>query len=142
MAEESTPDIVERVREGFEAFRRGDFDTAAGFFAPHAVWDMGGGGTFEGIAAIRGFMEEFVSHFESFDVEVEEIRDLGGEVVIAVNTMGGYPPGSTAEVRQRGLFIYEGKAGLAVRCTAYSDIDEGRAAAERLAEERRQNSDV
>jgi len=40
------------------------------------------------------------------------------------------------EVRQRGEFVYEIKAGLAVRCTAYSDIDEARAAAERLAQER------
>ncbi len=137
MPDESTGvDLVERVREGFDAFRRRDFDAAASFFAPGATWDMRGGGTFEGIAAIRAFMEEFVSHFESFDVEVEEIRDLGGEVVIAVNTMGGYAPGSAVEVRQRGLFIYEGKAGLAVRCTAYTDIDEGRAAAERLAKER------
>ncbi len=135
--ESTTPDLVERVREGFEAFGRGDFAAAARFFAPDAVWDMRGGETFEGIPAIRGFMEEFVSHFESFDVELEEIRDLGGEVVIAVNTMGGYALGSTVEVRQRGLFVYEGKAGLAVRCTAYSDIDEGRAAAERLAQERR-----
>jgi uncharacterized protein (TIGR02246 family) len=134
--ESTTPDLVERVREGFDAFGRGDFDAVARFFAPDAVWDMTGGETFEGIAAIRGFMEEFVSHFESFEVEVEEIRDLGGEVVIAINTMRGYALGSAMEVRQRGLFVYEGKAGLAVRCTGSSDIDKGRAAGERLAKER------
>jgi hypothetical protein len=46
------------------------------------------------------------------------------------------------EIRQRGLFVYEGKAGLAERCTGYSDIDEGRAVAERLAAERRPNSEL
>jgi ketosteroid isomerase-like protein len=135
MPEESTtPDLVELVRAGFEAYSRGDFDGTARFFAPDAVWDMKGGETFEGIAAIRGLMEEFYRQFESFAVEIDEVRDLGGEVVIAVNTMRGYPLGSTVEVRQRGLFVYEHKAGLAVRCTGYTDIAEGRAAAERLAE--------
>jgi ketosteroid isomerase-like protein len=137
MSEESTtPDLVELVREGFEAFERGDFDAAARFFTPDAVWNMTGGETFEGIAAIRGFMEEFVSHFESFEVELEEIGDLGGEIVIAVNTMRGHVQGSAMEVRQRGLFIYEGKNGLAMRCTAFTDIDEGRVAAKRLAQQR------
>jgi ketosteroid isomerase-like protein len=134
--ESTTPDLVERVRARFEAYARGDFDGTARFFPPDAAWEMKGGETFEGIAAIRGFMEEFFRHFESFDVEVEEIRDLGGQVVVAVNTMRGYPLGSAGEVRQRGLFVYQGKAGLAVRCTAYSDSDDGRAAAERLAESR------
>ena len=76
---------------------------------------MRGGETFEGIAAIRGFTEEFVSNFESFDVEIEEIRDLGGEVVIAVNTMRGHALNSAMEVRQRGLFVYEGKDGSPVK---------------------------
>jgi hypothetical protein len=44
--------------------------------------------------------------------------------------------GSAGEVRQRGAFIYEVTAGLVVRVTAYTDIDEARAAAERLAESR------
>src|SRR5271167_250283 len=38
MAEESTtPDLVERVREGFEAFARGDFVAPTGLPAPGAV---------------------------------------------------------------------------------------------------------
>jgi hypothetical protein len=42
----------------------------------------------------------------------EQTLDLGDEVVLAVNTMRGHPGGSFAEVRQRGAFIYETKAGL------------------------------
>ena len=137
MPEESaTPDLVERVRTGLEAFGRGDFDRALTFFARDAVWHSAGGEVFEGIAAIRGFVEELYNHFESFAIEVEDVRDLGGEVLLAVNTMSGHPLGSLGEVRQRGAFVYEVKAGFAVRGTAYTDIDEARAAAERLAEER------
>jgi ketosteroid isomerase-like protein len=137
MPEESTtPDLVERVRAAFDAYGRADFDGTVGFFVPDAVWETRGGETFEGIAAIRAFMEEFRSHFEGFGVEVEELRDLGGEVLLAVNMMRGHPLGSAGEVWQRGAFVYEGKAGFAVRATAYTDIDEARTAAERLAQER------
>jgi ketosteroid isomerase-like protein len=137
MANESTtPDLVRRVRAAFEAYGRADFDGTVVFFAADAVWEIKGGETFEGIAAIRAFMEEFRSHFEGFEVEVEELRDLGGEVLLAVNIMRGHPLGSAGEVWQRGAFVYEGKAGFAVRATAYTDIDEARAAAERLAKER------
>jgi len=134
--ESTTPDLVELVREGFEAYGRGDFEGAIGFFSHDAAWEMIGGETFEGTAAIRAFMEEFYNQFESFKVEVEEIRDLGGEVLVVVNTMRGHPLGSPVEVRQRGGFVYEIKDGLAVRCTGYSDINGAHAAAERLAKER------
>ena len=81
MSEESTtPDPVEIARVGFEAFARGDFDAAAGFFTPDAVWEMVGGESFEGIPAIRGFMADFCGHFERFGVEVEEIRTFGDGV--------------------------------------------------------------
>lgn len=137
MAEESTtPDPVEIASAGFEAFARGDFDGAAGFFTPDAVWEMVGGETFEGIPAIRRFMADFCGQFERFGVEVEEIQVVGDGVLIVVNTMWGYPLNSAVEVRQRGAFVYVFEDRLAVRCTAYSDIDEARAAAERLAKER------
>ena len=137
MPEESTtPDLAERVRAGLEAFGRADFDAALRFFAPNAMWAMDGGDTFEGVAAIRDFIEDVYSQFQGLEVDVEEIRELGGDVVLAVNTMRSHPGGSSAEVRQRGAFIYATEAGLTVRVTSSSDIDAARAAAERLAEER------
>ena len=137
MPEDPTPlDPVEIARAGFEAFARGDFDGAVGFFTPNAVWEMVGGETFEGTQAIRGFMEDFCGHFERFGVDVEEIRAFSDVVLFVVNTMWGRPLNSTVEVRQRGGFVYEIEDRLAVRCTAYSNVDEARAAAERLAEER------
>ena len=137
MSQESTNlDLIERARVGMEAFGRGDFDVALSFFTRDAVWDMKGGETFEGIAAIRAFFDGFYGQFESFAVEHEEIRDLGGEVMLVVNTMSGHPLGATVEVRQRGGFVIEGKGGFAERLTAYTDIDDARAAAERLAKER------
>jgi ketosteroid isomerase-like protein len=137
MSEQSTThDLLERVRTGLEDYGRGDFDGAMRFFTSDAVWDMTGGEAFVGTAAIRGFFEEFYRQFESLVVEVEEVRDFGGEILLAVNTMRGRPLGSAVEVRQRGGFVIEGKAGFATRLTAYSDTDQALIAAERLAESR------
>ncbi len=80
MSEESTtPDLVERVRAAFEAYGRADFDGTVEFFTADAVWENEEAETFEGIAGIRAFLEEFRSHFEGFEVEVEELRDLAGK---------------------------------------------------------------
>jgi hypothetical protein len=46
------------------------------------------------------------------------------------------PVGSTAYVRTREAHVVESVEGMVVRLTVYSDIDEGRAAAERLAASR------
>jgi len=66
MAEESTsPDQVELVREQLEAVDRRDFDVFMSFCAPDAVLEsMGMATSFVGLAAIRGFFEEFVGAYE------------------------------------------------------------------------------
>ena len=60
MSEESLSP-VELVRQAFNAGNRHDVDTIMGFHAPEAVWDLSdqGLGTFEGAAAIRGWIEDW-----------------------------------------------------------------------------------
>ena len=78
MSEESTtPDLVELTRRMFEAANRRDLDAAQSFYAPDAVWDAWEVGTFEGRAAIRGFWEDWIQAYEKFEIEPEEILDLG-----------------------------------------------------------------
>jgi ketosteroid isomerase-like protein len=48
----------------------------------------------------------------------------------------GRPPDSTGWVELRYAAVYTWRDGLIERATQYSDIDEARAAAERLAQER------
>ena len=137
MSEESTAtDLVERVRVILEAADRADFDTILTFYAPDAVWELRAGGTFKGLAAIRGLWEDYYAAYEEFEIEVEELLDFGRGVILAINQQKARPFGSTADVRTREAFIYEWRDGLVVRVTMYGDIDQGRAAAERLAESR------
>lgn len=140
MSEQSvTPDLVELTRRIFEAADRRDFDAVLSFCAPDAVWEAVGLGTsFEGVAAIRGFLEDWLSAYEEFEMEPEEILDLGNGVVFVGTRLTGRPVGSpgSALMRRRPLVFIWVEGFLARVTSPSSDIDGGRAAAERLAESR------
>jgi ketosteroid isomerase-like protein len=93
-------------------------------------------GTFEGHAAIRRVWEDFTGVYADLQVDMDEGRDLGNGIVLAIFTMRGRFAGSGGEVRERGAWVYEWVDDRIVRVLDYRDPDEGRAAAERLAEER------
>src|SRR5205807_9656257 len=109
------------------------------FYAADAVWETVSLGTsFEGVAAIRGFYEDWLGAYEEYGMVPEEILDLGNGVVFVVVRLTARLVGSAASmpVRHRPL-VFVWVEGLVARVTAYADsVDEGRAAAERLAEER------
>ena len=137
MTEESTsPDLIELARRYLEAAHRRDFDAMMGFWAPDAVWRYAGGYTFEGRAAIRGFIEDMVSSFDDLHAEFEEIIDLGNRVVFSVIILTGRPVGSSGEVRLRYADVGIWTESVIEQVTGYWDLHEARAAAERLAEER------
>ena len=93
-------------------------------------------GVFEGRAAIRDFLEDWLGAYDDLALEVEELLDLGEGVGFEVFTQRGCPAGSTGKVHQRSARVVLAVDGLIVRLTSYVDIDEARAAAERLAQER------
>ena len=137
--ESTTPDLVELTRSILDAAQCGDFDVMLRSAAPDVVWDMnplGGLGTFEGHVAVRGFLEDWHGNYEELEFAPEEILDLGNGVILAVVIQKGHPVGSTGDVQQRQAIVSLWVEGLAVRITHYGDIDQARAAAERLARER------
>ena len=139
MSEESTtPDLVERQKRLTEVANRRDLDAMMAFYAPDGVYDMSpvGMGVFEGQAAARGFIEDWWASYEEHEFEAEETLDLGNGVGFRVLIQKGRPLGSSGEVELRYAAVSVWEDGLIVRVTNYTDIDEGRAAAERLAEER------
>jgi len=62
------------------------------------------------------------------------VLDLGNGVSFAIFMLTGRPDGTSAQVQMRyaGVGIWE--QGSLVRATNYTDVDDARAAAERLAE--------
>jgi ketosteroid isomerase-like protein len=137
MAEKSTThDLVELNRRFIDAANAGDIDAALNLFAPDIVWEAGTVGTFEGRPAVRGFFQDWLDAYDEFEFVAEEIRDLGNGVTFSVFIQRGRPRGTTGWVRVRYGAVATWLDGLLRRYTSYIDIDEGRAAAERLAEER------
>jgi ketosteroid isomerase-like protein len=136
--ESTTPDLEEVLRRLIEAVNRRDLDAMLGDLAPDVVYDTSpsGFGIYTGVPAVRGFFEDWVSSYEEFEVVAEEMVDLGNGVGYTILCQRGRPVGSSGEVRRRFACVALSVNGLWVRVTTYSDIDEARADAERLAQER------
>jgi ketosteroid isomerase-like protein len=138
MSEESTTPNVERTRRSFEAGNRRDIDAAMSAYGPDSVWDLSpmGLGTYEGLTAIRSFFEDWIGVYDQFEMEVEEIVDLGNGVVFFAVRQKARLVGSSGqlELPYAGFTLWVD--GVAIRVTNYADADEARAAAERLAESR------
>jgi len=120
----------------FEAANRRDFDAVDALYAPDVILRGAQLGTFEGRAAARGVMEDVIAPYDSFHAEPGEILDFGFGVVFAVVIARGRVAGGSAEVRFRYASVVIWQAGLVEQQTNYTDIDEARAAGERLAKER------
>jgi ketosteroid isomerase-like protein len=135
MSEEPTTDLVALARR---SIRAESIDAAVSFYAPDAVWDASpwGMGVFEGVAAVRGFFDDWTRSYTDIEWEAEEVRDLGNGVTFAVILQKARVVGSSASAQLRYAAVAEWRDALIVRNTTYTNIDEARAAAERLAEER------
>ena len=106
-------------------------------YAPNAVLGISElGATFEGHLAIRGFYEEWAATFPDWKQDVQEVLDLGDGLGSVVVAQAGHPGDSTGWVRRRYAAVATSADGLIEQQWNYTGIDEARAAAERLAEER------
>jgi len=135
--ESTTPDLVDLTRQSMEATNRGDLDASATWFAPDAVFDVSsaGLGRFEGIDAVHAFLADWISSYEKQEMREWEGWDLGNGVVFVVTVFDAQPRGSEGTVRERWAFSTIWAKDMISRVVASRDIDEARAAAERLAQE-------
>jgi ketosteroid isomerase-like protein len=134
--EPTTSDPLELGQRLTDAINARDFDAVISFYAPDAVFDQPTFGVFEGRAAIRSFIEDWFGAYEEIETEVEERRDLGHGLAFVVYVQRGRLRGSTRWVHARVALVNAWVDGLIQRTTLYLDIDEGRAVAEGLAQER------
>ena len=135
MPEESTTHgQVELVRGLVGALDRCDVDTVVSFHASDAVFEAAVG-RFEGVAAIRGFIEDWLANYEEFAATLEEVRDLGNGVTFGVIRQQGRLVGSSGHVQLRHAMVDVWVDGVIARAITGPDVDKTRAIAERLAEE-------
>jgi ketosteroid isomerase-like protein len=141
MSEESrTPGLVELVRRCFEAISAGDLDEAQRVLTHDAVVDMTrtAGVVADGRDAIRAFQEDWLAGYDEVVYSAEEIIDAGNGVAFVRVLQTACPAGTTGHVTQREAQIWITEDGRFLRMIVYpnSELDEARAAAERLAQER------
>ena len=139
MPEESkTPDLVELTRRSYESLRRRDLDALMRDYDQDSVFDMSpvGLGSYEGRASIRSFFEDFIAPYEEWEIEPEEILYLGNGVVFAVVLQKGRPASGPGDIQMHHANVLIWVNGVIARVMHYNDIDQARAAAERLSESR------
>ena len=107
------------------------------FFAPYAVWGGGGIPDLRGPGGDSRSARRLARDLRGPEVRIDDASELGNGVLFVTATLDGRLAGSTAEMRVRFGAAYEWVDSQIVRISSYSDIDETRALAERLAEERR-----
>jgi ketosteroid isomerase-like protein len=115
---------VEFLRQGYEALQRGDME---GFnalarerldpdFDFHSVWD---GRVFKGFEGSQEWVSDTREVWEDYDQEVEEIIDLGRDVVVVVriSARGG---GSGVPVAQELAVVWTFEGDRAVRARSFT----------------------
>jgi ketosteroid isomerase-like protein len=135
----ATPNLEKALRRSMEAFNRRDFDAAMTLYTPDAVWDTSivAFDVYDGLEAIRSFLEEWRGTYDEFEQVLEEFHDLGNGVTLTVTLQRARLVGSSAFVQLRYAAVLTWVNGLVQRFVTYgAEIDDARAEAKRLAKER------
>jgi ketosteroid isomerase-like protein len=119
-----SPENVEFLRRGYEALHRGDLETfnalsrerLAPEFVFHSVWD---GRVFEGFQGTQEWISDTREVWESYDQKLEEIVDLGKNVVVVVR-IAGRGGGSGVPVSQELAVVWTFEGAKAVRARSFT----------------------
>ena len=133
--EPTTADPEELTQRFVDALNVGDIDVAMNLYASDVVVE-GAMQTLEGRDAVRGWTQDWRDAFDEFELTAEEVRDLGNCVTFGVSISRGRPRGGAGWVQFRHGVVNTWVDGVVRRSTFYLDVDQARAAAERLAQER------
>jgi ketosteroid isomerase-like protein len=134
----ATQDVVALTR----AFGKvaGDVDGEMSFYGPTPVYDLSpmGIGVYEGRAAIRAFLTGWMTSYEGYEEEMQEVIDVGHGIAFAAVRESALPLGSNAQAGVHSVygFAIAWVDGKIARITAYPDAEVARRAAERIATER------
>jgi hypothetical protein len=126
----------ELTRRAYESLNSRDFDAVMSLFGPSSIWDVSrwGLGAHTGPEAIRRFLEDWFGSFDKYEVHIEEMLDLGHGVIYAMVVFNAHRAGSRDYLRLPSVAVFVWAEGMVARVTLHPDIDEGRGAADRMAE--------
>ena len=124
---------VELVRRGYEQFAAtGRF--VADIASPGFVWDMSNfhgwpeQQTYEGAAGVESFLDNWVSAWDDWELEVDALHDAGDKVVVLVRQRGR-SKAAGMPVEMSFAQVWTLRDGKQTRMDMYSDLDEALEAA-------------
>ncbi len=113
---------VELIQRMYEAFYRGDTDGALAYFDPEVEVNASirvDEGISRGRDALYAMVAGWVGAWDDWREEVEETRDLGGQVLV-VSTQHGRAKGSGIEVQTRYAVLYDIHGDKITRMALYA----------------------
>jgi ketosteroid isomerase-like protein len=125
---------VEVVRQGIEAFNRGDFDAMLQLGNAEDFeydWSRSRGpnsGIYRGVEGLREFISDQWSTFEKMTLEAHEYIPRGNHVIVTTTTHGRGRGGIAVSANSAQLYTFEN--GRLVRITLYQKREEALAAAD------------
>jgi ketosteroid isomerase-like protein len=117
---------AEILRRAYEAFNRGDIESAVADIAPDSVYVSGGmpgfEDTYRGVVGYRRFLETFWREFDDPHVEVDELIDARDQVFASI-TLRGVGKHSGAETSWNVWQVWTVREGKAVHGQAFARRD-------------------
>lgn len=119
---------VQLVRRVFDAINHRDVDAMLAAYHPDAdlstlTSELVQGNAYRGHTGIREYFSSFADVWEELRLEPEEIRDLGGRVLV-VGRWSSRGRESGAEVESPAAWIFGVRDGRIVFTRAYRDAEE------------------
>jgi ketosteroid isomerase-like protein len=115
---------VESVKRGVEAYNRGDVEGVLEGADPEViavpVRSLLEGGEYSGHDGLRKFLADMEEDWESREVELTDVRDLGDRVLVLGN-FHAVGKASGSEVRQPVAWVCEMRDAKLLRLNAFSD---------------------
>jgi ketosteroid isomerase-like protein len=128
---------ADRIREGFEAFNKRDFEVLRSLAAPDVEWtppaELPGSRTYHGPDGVREAMEDLIDIFPELQAEAVRIDEEGSRVVALYRWHGTIPPGASSDpfdVRAGGIFDLDDN-GMITRGRFWANWEDTEAAAEK-----------
>jgi uncharacterized protein len=120
-------EYVDLVRQGYEAWNRGDREWVLGQMSPDFEWvtpdDDPDPGTHAGHEGVVDFWDQWREIFGLLKFQVEETIDAGDRVVAVVRRLGiGNVSG--VEVQEVVIQVFTFRDGRAVRCEEFYDREQ------------------
>ena len=119
---------VEIVRRSVEAEARGDLSAALAHLDPDVKWSAAEESAFEGVAAVRSYLEQWKEAWDDYEVRAEEYIDAGDRVVVTLHFRGRGKL-SGVETEARSHFVYTLRDCKTVSVVEYLDREQALEAA-------------